>query len=790
MDFSIAILTGGPSLERGISLNSARSLLDHLSSDSVHVKPFYFDPKKQAYQLAPGQLYSNTPADFDFKIGKIARSLSERQLVRELRACDLVFPAIHGSFGEDGELQLLLEQNGIPFVGSGSAACQKCFDKYEANQLIRTHGFFTKPSALLKIYKRDHQQIIANFFKTYSIDQAVVKPASGGSSIGVFRVSSPKEALEKVSLLFSKRMDTRVVIEPFVKGTEFTTIILQNRFNLPVAIIPTEIENDYRENQIFSYRRKYLPSRQVTFHCPPRFGDSILEKIRVQAEQLFSLFQMKDFARFDGWLLDDELWFCDFNPISGMEQNSFLFQQAARVGLGHRAVLQYIVRNSCHRQGITPPLFEYQSSECKQEVAVLFGGPTSERQVSLMSGTNIWLKLLRSKTYRPTPFVLGLENDVWRAPYALLLNHTVEEVMNCCIRAEVDESRLRQFEESARLRLALESKTPLEPYFAPQRMSLGNFLQGQKFIFLGLHGGEGEDGTLQAELERYGVRYNGSGVDASKLCMDKFETGQVLSGLECEDIIVARKKMLTMEDLSHFSPSKLESFWHTLRDDLESKSLIVKPFADGCSSGIVRLDSVDDLKAYVEFVNLGIARIPAGRFSGQTDEVEMPSKHPSKLLFEPFIETDKVRAVSGNLRVTKRTGWIEVTVGLLEINGRLHALNPSITVTDGAVLSVEEKFQGGTGVNITPPPITLLSEKACRNAKRQTELVAQQLGIAGYARIDLFVERSSGRVMVIEANTLPGLTASTVLFHQGLAETPSLTPLDFLEKIILAGERR
>jgi hypothetical protein len=105
--FVIGVLTGGPSLERGISLNSARSLLDHLASPTVQVVPIYFDQKRHAYRLSESQLYSNTPADFDFQVQRIAKALTPKQLIAELKRCDLVFPAMHGAFGEDGELQTL-----------------------------------------------------------------------------------------------------------------------------------------------------------------------------------------------------------------------------------------------------------------------------------------------------------------------------------------------------------------------------------------------------------------------------------------------------------------------------------------------------------------------------------------------------------------------------------------------------------------------------------------------------------------------------------------------------------
>jgi len=166
-------------------------------------------------------------------------------------------------------------------------------------------------------------------------------------------VENPADAIEKAEIIFKKRMDTRVVLQPFCDGIEFTTIVLENKFSQPVALLPTEIQTDYLKNQIFDFRKKYLPTRQVHYHCPPRFSNEKIEEIQIGAEQLFTAFGMKDFARIDGWVFPDgKVYFSDFNPTSGMEQNSFLFQQSSRVGFSHRNLLRFVVRNSLRRQGI------------------------------------------------------------------------------------------------------------------------------------------------------------------------------------------------------------------------------------------------------------------------------------------------------------------------------------------------------------------------------------------------------------------------------------------------------
>ena len=481
----IGLLCGGPSLERGISLNSARSVLDHLSDTSIEIIPIYFDHKKNPYKISTIQLYSNTPSDFDFKLQQTSTALSIKSLIKILKSVDIVFPVIHGPFGEDGEIQSLLEKNDIPYIGSSSEVCKNVFDKFNVNSYIKSKGFYTLPSMVLKIYGKDHAQQIRAFFKKHSLQRAIVKPATGGSSIGVFSVSSPDEALEKVNILFSKRMDTRVVIEPFAQGKEFTTIILQNQFGLPVAILPTEIETDYTEHQIFDFRKKYLPTRQVTYHCPPRFSNEIIEKIQVQAEQLFALLGMRDFARFDGWILDDgNIWFSDFNPMSGMEQNSFLFQQTSRIGLTHKETLRFITKRACERQNIYMPEMKTISKAIKKPVNILFGGKTSERQVSLMSGTNVWLKLRNSKKYSPQPYLLDLENNVWKLPYAYTLNHTVEEIVENCNNADVTQQRLGYLEQKAQLRLSLQSNESLEKVSMPVKMKLSEFVKQSQFVFI------------------------------------------------------------------------------------------------------------------------------------------------------------------------------------------------------------------------------------------------------------------------------------------------------------------
>ncbi len=786
---SIAVLCGGPSLERGISLNSARSILDHVGSQNVTIVPIYFNEKRQAFPISPSQLYSNTPSDFDFKLQK--KHLSEKALVRILKSVNLVFPCIHGALGEDGEIQKFLEKNTIPFIGSGSESCKKAFDKYKANEYIREQGFYAPPTLLLKITdtQKEIQTKVTQFWNQTKLDRGIVKPSAGGSSIGVFSVTSIAEAITAITTLFSKRMDTRVVLEPFAQGREFTVIILQNRLNMPVAILPTEIEVAYDKNQFFDFRKKYLPTRQVTYHCPPRFDNTIIEKIQIQAEQLFHLFGMKDFARFDGFLLEDgNIWFSDFNPMSGMEQNSFLFQQSARIGFSHQDFFRYIINNACKRLGNNFSIEHTHDTKkhTRKPVAVLFGGNTAERQVSLMSGTNVWLKLRGSTIYQPTPFLLGGDGTVWELPYSYILNHTVEEIIENALHAHNDYARLKLLLEKVELRLSLLPGDATESFFLPRKHTMTAIATAYPFVFLALHGGIGENGTIQKMLEDRGVHFNGSGSVTSALCMDKWATNEQIQKSAILGISTAKQYLLKKNQLKKCiaSESGIIHFWEMLREILGTKTYIAKPRGDGCSAGVIRLHNPDDLKKYITLILDKVPHAPAHTFTHQDIGIDMPEGTITDILFESFIETDKLKVSKGTIIHTRKSGYVEMTVGVIEQNGSMHALSPSITVAESTILSLEEKFQGGTGVNITPPPASLISAKHVEQIKKHIETVANIVGITGYARIDIFAELKTGNIIVIEVNTLPGLTPSTVIYHQALAEKNPMNPKQFLEEII------
>jgi D-alanine--D-alanine ligase len=797
---SLALLLGGPSQERGISLNSARSVADHLVGTDVQLKEvIYFDRRLRAYPISRSLLYCNTPSDFDFKLTLDGRALTEEELVARLQGVDLVFPAIHGAFGEDGQLQALLESAKVPFIGTGASACQVAFDKFRATDTLRTAGIGAVPGVLVTSQQSAAERAQALLGAFPEAAKVVIKPAQGGSSIDVHVLADRSAGVGIIEGMAGRY--GRVVIQPWITGTEMTTIVMQGPSG-PVALIPLQIElrNLLSDNDIFDYRRKYLASNDSHYYCPPAQDVAVIKEIQRVSEQAFSLLGLRDFARIDSWLRPDgEILVSEINPVSGMEQNSFLFISAAQLGMSHADILRFVVRTAARRIGIewagrspvdagVPP--------ARQRVGVLFGGETAERQVSVLSGTNVWLKLLGSRRYLPVPYLLDPDGSVWQLSYSAALRHSVEEIVESCRDAQRLDDVRSKLASAVLQRLGLSGDDLSSPVVPPARLTMDEFLDQHDLVFIALHGGKGEDGTLQEVLNSHGVRYNGSDVAASRLCMDKYETGKIIAELAPEGIYTARRICVPLLDALARDPSGL---WQEIAAACGASRVVVKPVGDGCSAGVVPLGCAEDLAQYLHLIDSGASRLQGGSFSLLTagQIIELPAGKQTRLLFEEYIETDDIRVDDTGLSTSsaasliwgreRDTGWVEVTVGVLGKKGSMTAMNPSITVASSGILSLEEKFMGGTGVNITPPPAPPLGRvrpEAVRIAKERIARAANALGMAGYGRVDAFMHRETGEIIVIEANSLPGLTPATVFYHQGLAEEPPLPPRDILEMIV------
>ncbi|NQZ57469.1 MAG: D-alanine--D-alanine ligase [Lentisphaeraceae bacterium] len=283
---TIAVLKGGPSSEREISIQSGEAVAQALR-DGGH------------------QVIEIDIVDYDLP------ALPEN--------VDLVFPVLHGVFGEDGQVQSLLDETKIPYVGTTADASRITIDKYATCNLLRENGVDTPKSQLLLSLEDQ-----VNHIDSYPV---IVKPNSQGSTIGMSIVSEEGELADAIAKAFS--VDDKVIVEEFVKGQETTVGLLYGEALPVVEIIPPD--------GFFDFDAKYTYTKgQTIYNCPPLAIPEVIQK-RMQeiAVRCFDICQARHLLRVDIiWRPeDDRLTVLEVNTMPGFTANSLLPKSAREAGM-------------------------------------------------------------------------------------------------------------------------------------------------------------------------------------------------------------------------------------------------------------------------------------------------------------------------------------------------------------------------------------------------------------------------------------------------------------------------
>lgn len=653
-------------------------------------------------------------------------------------------------------------------------------------------AFFTVRVAARKWKSMSQQQKAAWIQKISEIKDGIGIPFRVGEKI----IAHPDDLFQFLEdhfnrsaqqvLLESIWEEKQVIAEAFIDGTEFSCIVIRNEDGQPMALPPTEIR---KAAEVYDYRSKYLAgiSRKIT---PMSLPDRQVEQVRRKCEELFRLFNFNVYARIDGFVRhrDGKIFLNDPNTTSGMMPSSFFFHQAAEIGLNPTQFLTYVIRTSLqerHQSGkfgqcrqLIQRLDQLMTSSHKQRqrktrVAVVLGGYSSERHISVESGRNVYEKLASSARYEPVPlFLLGNPNGfaLYRIPVNLLLKDNADDIAEYILKNKTRKllADIRRQAASLRRRYGSAGYS-----FAPRRLPLSRLKKEVDKVFIALHGRPGEDGTLQAELERLGVPYNGSGIASSQLTIDKYATAELLArhGLHVPRHSVVLRQLWLQEPLACYRRIEAQFDY----------PFICKPVDDGCSAAVKKVHNRSELDAYCRLLfrsSRELPELPARRLQLKPNE-EIPQKE--RMLVEELITSaDAVR-------------FLEITGGILmHRNGtggpRFEVFEPSEVLASDAVLSLEEKFLAGEGQNITPARFADDAEENRRISnlvKADLEKAARAAGISGYCRIDAFVRiYADGRVetIILEINSLPGMTPATCLFHQ--AAIGNYRPIDLIDHIL------
>ena len=885
----IGIFFGGASREREVSFAGGRTVYDNLDKNLFEPVPIFVDPFGNFVVLNWEYVYKGSIRDFyppasylpDLPHGfqvyaeslnpqkdlqeQMLASLGKLVQVGELKnLIDFAFLALHGTLGEDGTIQGLLEWHNIPYSGSGIFASALGMNKARQKDFQERAGLYVNHYQTLKrdAWLQADEKERGNLFFFYNREfkeHFVVKPANQGSSLGIsvlknsdfgtferavdlafFRLKldheewtelSTEEQINRIKeltdirsglglpllfnsewcfmpddllnrlntflskpgssvLLESPDAETEVVFEEFIKGREFSCIVIRDDSGNPIALPPTEIR---KKTDYFDYRSKYLPglSHKIT---PMPGSAELLEEIRTACTALYDFFGFNVYARIDGFVSEDnEVFLNDPNTTSGMMPSSFFFHQAAEIGLNPARFLTFIIRNSLaeriesqpRSQGLRHALTALDSridalssgQVSQQKIAVIMGGYSYERHISMESGRNIYEKLSSSAEYEPVPVFLtgNAENlRLFQLPLNIMLKDNADDIRDKVLHFEHNPVLDSIASEAGHITAKY---NPSGMLTAPKEITFSELAELVSGVFIALHGRPGEDGTLQQELEKHGLFYNGSKQHSAAITINKFITNQKLRE---NGFLVADHRMLSkqewLEDNTTAENEILQRF---------GLPLIAKPADDGCSAAVRKVKSAEELHHFIA----GIFRKPGDddteirRKLGLTPNEEFPVKN--ELLIEKFI--DKGDAVK----------FLEITGGMLthlEPDGsiRYEVFEPSEALAESEILSLEEKFLAGQGQNITPSRFSRNATEQARisaEVRKTLEAAARCLDVTGYCRIDAFVKIfADGKIetWIIEINSLPGMTPATCIYHQ--AAINGYKPFDFIRDILKFGK--
>jgi D-alanine-D-alanine ligase len=309
LDFGrVGVLMGGVSTERGISLKSGNAVLQSL--------------KKQGLDAVALDIENN--------------SLPQNIWLIKNSAIDVAFVALHGSFGEDGQIQEILEGLDVPYTGSGVMASRLALDKIASRRIFQIHNLCVPRYAV--IHRLTFHKGYGLWEKVFDFP-VVVKPANQGSSIGLSITDSRKGLKKALDLAFS--LDETVLVEEYIRGREVTVGILKN-LALPVVEIKPK-------NRFFDYRAKYTLG-MTRYIVPAKIKDEESRRVKQHALAAHRFLGCEGFSRVDVILKDGCPYILEVNTIPGLTETSLLPKAAKTAGIPFDSLCLRLVKSAYEKK--------------------------------------------------------------------------------------------------------------------------------------------------------------------------------------------------------------------------------------------------------------------------------------------------------------------------------------------------------------------------------------------------------------------------------------------------------
>ena len=300
----VAVIEGGYSKEKAISIKSAKTVFDNLDRTKFDPTRVLIDKKEWTAYDEEGR-YSIDKNDFSYTKKDFKHNF------------EYAFIVIHGTPGEDGKLQGYLDMVDIPYNTSSAAIMALTFQKFHCNQFLKNFGINVPEATLIKPEDVINERQIIDKVKL----PCFVKPTDGGSSFGVTKVKKESELLPAIKEAFEA--GTEVIVEENIEGREVTCGVYLSREEIK-ALSVTEIIS---ENEYFDYDAKYNgKSKEIT---PADLDEEITNKIKVLTKKIYGILGMKGIVRMDYIINNGGTPFLiEINSVPGMSKESIIPQMA------------------------------------------------------------------------------------------------------------------------------------------------------------------------------------------------------------------------------------------------------------------------------------------------------------------------------------------------------------------------------------------------------------------------------------------------------------------------------
>jgi len=345
----VALLFGGKSAEHEISLISARNIVAAMDKKKYHIVAIGID-KQGRWHVDEGAmlLLGGDKAKVEFRDAKNAAAImpgnSVTPMVRRsgaagLAGIDVVFPILHGPFGEDGTVQGLLKLANLPFVGAGVLGSAVGMDKDVMKRLLRDAGI---PIGKFMTFERGTKISFAKVKRALGMP-LFVKPANLGSSVGISKVS--KASQFSAAVKEALRYDNKIVIEQFIAGREIECSVLGNE--KPIASLPGEIVVN---RDFYSYDAKYLDAQGSRLEIPAKLPAKVIKEIRQTAIAAYKALCCQGMGRIDFFVqANGRVLVNEINTIPGFTKISMYPKMWEATGISYSKLIDRLIALAIQR---------------------------------------------------------------------------------------------------------------------------------------------------------------------------------------------------------------------------------------------------------------------------------------------------------------------------------------------------------------------------------------------------------------------------------------------------------